>query len=125
VNNGVIVLKFFLNVSKAEQKKRFLARINEPEKNWKFSANDAKERAFWNDYMNAYEDVFNHTSTDWAPWHIIPADHKWFTRLVVADVIANKLASLDLKYPVLMEEHKQQLITAKEMLKHEPESGIK
>jgi hypothetical protein len=75
--------------------------------------------------MNAYEDVFNHTSTDWAPWHIIPADHKWFTRLVVADVIANKLASLDLKYPVLMEEHKQQLITAKEMLKHEPESGIK
>ena len=125
VNNGVIVLKFFLNVSKAEQKKRFLARINEPEKNWEFSANDAKERAFWNDYMNAYEEVFNHTSTDWAPWYIIPADHKWFTRLVVADIIANKLASLDLKYPVLMEEHKQQLITAKEMLKHEPESGIK
>lgn len=125
VNNGVIVLKFFLNVSKAEQKKRFLARINKPEKNWKFSANDVKVRAFWNDYMNAYEDVFNHTSTDWAPWHIIPADHKWFTRLVVADVIANKLASLDLKYPVLMEEHKQQLVAAKEMLEHEPELGTK
>ncbi len=125
VNNGVIVLKFFLNVSKAEQKKRFLARINQPEKNWKFSANDARERTFWNDYMNAYEDVFNHTSTDWAPWHIIPADHKWFTRLVVADIVSSKLASLDLKYPILEEEHQQQLTDAKEMLEREPESGTK
>ncbi len=75
--------------------------------------------------MNAYEDVFNHTSTAWAPWRIIPADHKWFTRLVIADVIANKLASLDLKYPVLKEEHQQQLIAAKEMLEREPESRAK
>ncbi len=75
--------------------------------------------------MNAYENAFNHTSTDWAPWHIIPADHKWFTRLVVADIISNKLASLDLKYPVLKEEHQQQLLAAKEMLAREPESGIK
>ena len=119
VNNGVIVLKFFLNVSKAEQKKRFLARINQPEKNWKFSASDAKERDCWNDYMNAFEEAFNHTSTDWAPWHIIPADHKWFTRMVVADIVCNKLASLDLKYPILKEEHQQQLIVAKELLEHE------
>ena len=119
VNNGIVILKFFLNVSKAEQKKRFLARIEQPEKNWKFSASDSKERSFWNDYMNAYEKVFNHTSTDWAPWYIIPADHKWFTRMVVADIICNKLASLDLKYPVLDEEHQQELLTAKEMLERE------
>ena len=119
VNNGVIILKFFLNVSKAEQKKRFLDRIDRPEKNWKFSANDAKERAFWDDYMTAFEEAFNHTSTDWAPWHIIPADHKWFTRLVVADIVCHKLASLDLRYPVLKEEHQKQLLAAKEMLEHE------
>jgi PPK2 family polyphosphate:nucleotide phosphotransferase len=118
-NNGVVVLKFFLNVSKNEQKKRFLARINQAEKNWKFSANDVKERTFWDDYMKAYEDVFNHTSTEHAPWYVIPADHKWFTRLAVADIICNKLASLDLKYPVLQEEHKQQLLQAKAMLEAE------
>jgi PPK2 family polyphosphate:nucleotide phosphotransferase len=119
VDNGVIILKFFLNVSKAEQKKRFLARINQPEKNWKFSDNDVKERSFWDDYMKAYEDVFNHTSTEAAPWHIIPADHKWFTRLAVADIICNKLASLDLKYPTLKEEHRQKLVKAKQMLEAE------
>ncbi|KAM3093137.1 polyphosphate kinase 2 family protein [Phormidesmis sp. 146-35] len=119
VDNGIIILKFFLNVSKSEQKKRFLARINQPEKNWKFSANDAKERGFWDDYMNAYEDVFNHTSTEAAPWYIIPADHKWFTRLAVADIICTKLASLDLQYPALKEEHRQQLLKAKQMLENE------
>lgn len=119
VNNGVVILKFFLNVSKEEQKKRFLARITQPEKNWKFSASDAKERAFWNDYMNAYEEVFNHTSTDWAPWYVIPADHKWFTRLAVADIICTKLAALNLKYPTLREEHRQQLLKAKELLESE------
>lgn len=116
VNNGIIVLKFFLNVSKDEQKKRFLARIDEPEKNWKFSVSDAKERGFWDDYMSAYEDVFNHTSTAWAPWHIIPADHKWFTRLVVADIIASKLKSLNLKYPTLTKKHQQELSEAKKVL---------
>ncbi|HZB46939.1 MAG TPA: polyphosphate kinase 2 family protein [Pyrinomonadaceae bacterium] len=120
VRNGVHVLKFFLNVSKEEQKQRFLARINTPEKNWKFSVNDAKERAFWDDYMHAFEDAFNHTSTEWAPWHIIPADHKWFTRAAVADIIISKLESLDLSYPQLSEAHLQNLQKAKELLESEP-----
>lgn len=119
VNNGVIVLKFFLNVSKAEQKKRFLARIDSPEKNWKFSVNDVRERAFWDDYMAAYEQVFHHTSTAWAPWYIIPADRKWFTRLVVADIICSKLKELNLKYPTVSEESQQQLLRSKEMLEAE------
>ncbi|MBW4565131.1 MAG: polyphosphate kinase 2 family protein [Mojavia pulchra JT2-VF2] len=119
VNNGVVILKFFLNVSKSEQKKRFLARIETPEKNWKFSANDARERAFWDDYMNAYEDVFSNTSTEWAPWYIIPADRKWFTRLAVADIICTKLQELNLKYPTVSEEHRQQLLAAKQMLETE------
>ena len=121
VRNGVHVLKFFLNVSKEEQKQRFLARINTPEKNWKFSVNDAKERAFWDDYMHAFEDAFNHTSTEWAPWHIIPADHKWFTRAAVADIIIAKLKSLDLAYPQLSEAHMQNLQKAKELLESEPQ----
>ena len=119
VNNGVIILKFFLNVSKSEQKKRFLDRIESPEKHWKFSANDVKERAFWDDYMTAYEEVFNHTSTEWAPWYIIPADRKWFTRLVVADIICTKLQNLNLQYPTVTEEHKQQLLQAKSLLEQE------
>ncbi|QSJ20500.1 polyphosphate kinase 2 family protein [Nostoc sp. UHCC 0702] len=119
VNNGIIVLKFFLNVSKLEQKKRFLARIDSPDKNWKFSVNDVKERAFWDDYMDAYEEVFNNTSSSWAPWHIIPADRKWFTRLVVADIICTKLESLKLKYPTVSDEDKQRLVQAKHMLEQE------
>lgn len=119
VNNGIVVLKFFLHLSKEEQKRRFLARINTPEKNWKFSVSDAKERAHWDEYMEAFEDVFNHTSTEWAPWHIIPADHKWFTRTVVADVIVEKLKSLKLSYPVVSPEHRQQLLEAKQLLESE------
>ncbi|MBD2335869.1 polyphosphate kinase 2 family protein [Calothrix sp. FACHB-156] len=119
VNNGIVILKFFLNVSKSEQKKRFLARIESPEKNWKFSANDVRERAFWDDYMSAYEDVFQNTSTEWAPWYIIPADHKWFTRLTVADIICTKLKALNLKYPTLSEEYQQQLLQAKQILESE------
>lgn len=114
--NGIVVLKFFLNVSKGEQKKRFLDRINRPEKNWKFSANDLNERAYWDKYMQAYGDVFNHTSTEWAPWYIIPADRKWFTRLVVADIICNRLASLKLSYPTVSKADKKQLLQAKEKL---------
>ncbi|MFN9675254.1 MAG: polyphosphate kinase 2 family protein [Microcystis sp.] len=129
VNNGVIVLKFFLNVSKEEQKKRFLERIDRPEKNWKFSENDVKERAFWDDYMKAYEEVFNHTSTEWAPWYIIPAgrnalatrERKWFTRLAVGAVIYHTLESLGLKYPTVTEEHRQALLKAKEILENEPD----
>lgn len=118
-NNGTVILKFFLHLSKEEQKRRFLARINTPEKNWKFSLSDAKERAHWDKYMEAFEDVFNHTSTEWAPWHIIPADHKWFTRAVVGDVIIEKLKSLKLSYPVLSEEHQQELLEAKHLLESE------
>jgi PPK2 family polyphosphate:nucleotide phosphotransferase len=119
VDNGIIVLKFFLNVSKKEQKKRFLERINLPEKNWKFSAADVRERAFWDDYMNAYEEMFEHTSTDYAPWHIIPADNKWFTRLAVVDSICSKLKELKLHYPVVTEAHQQELLKAKELLENE------
>lgn len=119
VRNGIVVLKFFLHVSKEEQKRRFLKRITTPEKNWKFSVSDVKERAFWDEYMKAYEEVFNHTSTSWAPWHIIPADHKWFTRAAVADIIVAKLKSLNLKYPVVTEAHRQELLKAKELLENE------
>jgi polyphosphate kinase 2 (PPK2 family) len=121
VDNGVIVLKFFLNVSKSEQKKRFLERIEYPEKNWKFSDSDVKERAFWDDYMNAYEEVFNNTSTKAAPWYIIPADRKWFTRLVVANIICTKLEELNLQYPIVSDEHRQQLLEAKRILEQEDE----
>jgi PPK2 family polyphosphate:nucleotide phosphotransferase len=121
VNNGIHVLKFFLNVSKEEQKRRFLARIDTPEKNWKFSVGDAKEREHWDEYMEAFEDAFNHTSTKHAPWHIIPADHKWFTRAAVADVIVAKLKSMNLSYPVVDEIHRQNLLKAKELLESEPE----
>ena len=118
-NNGIHVLKFFLNVSKNEQKKRFLDRINRPEKNWKFSLSDAKERAHWDDYMAAYEDAITHTSTDWAPWHVIPADRKWFMRLAVAFFIYDKMQSLDLAYPVVEPHHRQLLQEAKIMLEKE------
>jgi PPK2 family polyphosphate:nucleotide phosphotransferase len=119
VNNGVIVLKFFLNLSQEEQKKRFLERLEMPQKNWKFSVNDAKEREFWDDYMKAYEETLNHTSTPWAPWYIIPADHKWFTRLAVADIICVKLKELNLKYPKVTEEQKQELRTIKALLENQ------
>ncbi|MEZ5578950.1 MAG: polyphosphate kinase 2 family protein [Candidatus Competibacteraceae bacterium] len=93
--NGVVILKFFLNVSKEEQKKRFLERIDRPEKNWKFSTADAKERAFWDDYQNAYEDCLNRTSTEWAPWFVVPADNKWFTRLTVSEIVVRTLKRLN------------------------------
>ncbi len=97
--NGVLVLKFFLHVSKKEQKRRFLDRIEKPEKNWKFSSNDVKEREFWNDYMKAYEEMIQNTATREAPWYVVPADHKWFTRVVVAAAVIEAMASLDLAYP--------------------------
>ena len=115
-DNGVVVLKFFLNVSKAEQKRRFLARIEEEDKNWKFSVNDAKERAFWDDYMRAYEDVFSNTSTEHAPWHVIPANHKWFTRLAVAAIVYNALERLDLHYPKMTAARKAELQDVRKLL---------
>ena len=119
VRNGVAVLKFFLNVSREEQRRRFLARLDTPKKNWKFSLSDVKERAHWNDYQKAFEAVFNHTSTGWAPWYVIPADHKWFTHVAVADIINSKLKSLNLKYPTVSKERMQELQIAREMLEKE------
>src|SRR5215207_3231806 len=117
--NGTHILKFFLNVSKKEQKKRFLSRIEETDKNWKFSMGDVKERGFWDDYMKAYADAIGNTSTRHAPWYIIPADKKWFTRLAVSEVIVQKLESMNLRYPEVSEAHKAELAEAKKMLEGE------
>jgi PPK2 family polyphosphate:nucleotide phosphotransferase len=117
--NGTHVVKFFLNVSKDEQKKRFLARIDEPDKNWKFSAGDAKERAHWDEYMNAYAAAMSSTSTARSPWYIIPADKKWFTRLAVSEVLVQSLKALGLKYPTVTEEHRADLAEAKNLLENE------
>ena len=115
-DNGIVILKFYLNVSKEEQKRRFLARIDLDEKNWKFSVNDARERQYWDDYMEAYEDVFTHTSTKAAPWYIIPADNKWFMRYAVAAIINHRLEKLDLVYPTLTKEKKNELLEARKVL---------
>jgi PPK2 family polyphosphate:nucleotide phosphotransferase len=118
-NNGVVIIKFFLHVSEAEQKKRFLERIEEPQKHWKFSAEDIKERDRWDNYQAAYTDIFNHTSTKAAPWYIIPADRKWFTRLAVADIICSRLKELDLAYPQISDEQRAKLADAKKILDRE------
>ena len=97
--NGVVILKFFLHVSTKEQKRRFLARIDDPLKNWKFSSADANERDRWDDYMEAYEDMIRHTASEDAPWYVIPADNKWFTRMAVAAVVIDALTQLKLEYP--------------------------
>lgn len=117
--NGTIVRKFFLHVSKEEQKKRFLERIDNPEKNWKFSSADAKERGYWNEYMKAYEDMIRNTATKDSPWYVIPADNKWFTRLVVAAAVIDALSSLDLKYPNVGESQLKELADAKTLLESE------
>ena len=117
--NGTVVLKFFLHVSKDEQKRRFLERLDRPEKNWKFSASDLAERGYWNQYMEAYEDALSATSTDWAPWYVVPADHKWVTRAVVADVLTSAVLGLDLKFPEVSEEHRKGLAAARKKLESE------
>lgn len=114
--NGVLIRKFFLHVSRDEQKKRFLERIDEPEKNWKFSAADATERGHWDEYMAAYEKAIRETATPEAPWYVVPADNKWFTRVVVGAAIVDALASLDLHYPVVPPEKKAELQAAKKIL---------
>jgi PPK2 family polyphosphate:nucleotide phosphotransferase len=116
VDNGTVVLKFFLHVSKEEQKRRFLARIEEPEKNWKFALGDVRERSHWDEYMRAYEDAFTHTSTTYAPWYIIPADHKWFMRLAVAAIMHRTLHDLDLQYPNVSALKAAELQQARELL---------
>jgi PPK2 family polyphosphate:nucleotide phosphotransferase len=114
--NGMAILKFFLHVSKEEQKKRFLERIEEPEKNWKFSRSDVKEREHWNDYMEAYEDMIRNTATKAAPWYVVPADNKWFARIVVAAAVIDALDSLDLKYPKADDRKLKELAAAKRAL---------
>jgi PPK2 family polyphosphate:nucleotide phosphotransferase len=114
--NGIIVRKFFLHVSKKEQKQRFLDRIDDPLKNWKFSSNDASERDYWDDYMKAYEEMIQETSTKYAPWYVVPADNKWFTRVIVASAVIETLDSLDLAYPELDESKLKELAAAKKKL---------
>lgn len=117
--NGTVILKFFLHVSKKEQKKRFLERIDDQSKNWKFSLDDLKERSFWDKYQQAYEDAISATSTDYAPWFIVPADNKWFTRLVIAGIIYQEFEKLKLNYPVLSDEQKAKLQEARVKLMQE------
>ena len=117
--NGVIVRKIFLNVSHAEQKRRFLDRIDNPEKNWKFSAADARERAYWDDYMEAYEEAISNTSTPACPWYVVPADNKWYTRVVVAAIVVETLASLSLGYPKVNQAKLKELATVRRTLMRE------
>ncbi|HET7441253.1 MAG TPA: polyphosphate kinase 2 family protein [Terriglobales bacterium] len=117
--NGIVVRKFFLNLSRKEQKKRFLKRLEQPEKNWKFSASDIHERKYWDDYMEAYEDMIRHTSTPDAPWYAVPADNKWFTRVVVAAAVVDALEELDLDYPKLDSQHRKELQAARLILEKE------
>jgi len=117
--NGTLVLKFFLNVSKDEQRKRFLERVDEPGKRWKFSMNDVAERNLWPKYQAAYEEVIRETSTPEAPWFVVPADHKWFTRIVVAGVLVKELETLDLKYPKISGKALKELKKAEKALKAE------
>jgi PPK2 family polyphosphate:nucleotide phosphotransferase len=117
--NGVVIRKFFLHVSEGEQKKRFLDRIHNPAKNWKFSSADSRERGFWKDYMDAYEQMIRNTATEYAPWYVIPADNKWFTRIAVAAVVIDALASLDLQYPEVSEAQRKELAIAEKALNGE------
>jgi PPK2 family polyphosphate:nucleotide phosphotransferase len=117
--NGVVIRKFFLNLSKTEQKKRFLSRLDEPSKNWKFSAADIAERERWSDYMTAYEEMIQHTATVHAPWYVVPADKKWYTRLVVSAAIIDALDDLNLKYPVVSAAQRKELKAARVALEHE------
>jgi PPK2 family polyphosphate:nucleotide phosphotransferase len=114
--NGILVLKFFLHVSKEEQQKRFLARIDDTSKNWKFSLNDVREREHWDEYMDAYEQTIRHTASKRAPWYVVPADNKWFTRLVVASAIVENMNALDLEYPSLNQDELNALDEAKKAL---------
>ncbi|MCB0555654.1 MAG: polyphosphate kinase 2 family protein [Phaeodactylibacter sp.] len=119
VENGATVLKFFLHLSKKEQKKRFLERIDNPDKNWKFSYGDIQERGFWDDYQQAYEDAINRTSTSYAPWHIIPADHKWFSRVAIGSIIVKALEEMNIQMPALSADERALLQKGKEKLREE------
>ena len=117
--NGIVIRKFFLNVSREEQRKRFLSRLDEPEKNWKFSESDVREREHWDDYMEAYEDMISHTATEDAPWFVVPADQKWFTRVVVASAVEETLKGLNLSFPEVPESRRKELAKARTFLLNE------
>lgn len=117
--NGVVTLKFFLNVSKEEQKRRFMARLDEPAKNWKFSLADVDERGHWDAYQDAYDEAIRHTATPWAPWYVVPADNKWFTRLVVAAAVVDAIGRLELHYPRVNEAQRKALAVARKRLDRE------
>jgi len=119
VRNGTLVIKLFLNLSKKEQKKRFLERLENPDKHWKFSEADLAERAHWDDYKKAFEDALGATSTKWAPWYVIPADHKWVSRTLIADILTSSIQSLDLEFPKVSEEKHAKLAAAKKQLEQE------
>jgi PPK2 family polyphosphate:nucleotide phosphotransferase len=121
--NGVVVKKFFLNVSQQEQRRRFLSRLDEPDKNWKFSEADVREREHWDDYMHAYEDMIQHTATEVAPWHVVPADHKWFARMVVASVIIDALENLKLAIPKIDAKRREELNSARKILLNENDTS--
>lgn len=114
--NGVLPIKFFLNISKKTQLKRLLKRLDKPNKNWKFSDDDLKERLLWDDYQKAYDDMLRHTSTEHAPWHVIPADNKWYTRVAVAEVLVQRLEELDLRFPVVSDERREALKVLRQKL---------
>jgi polyphosphate kinase 2 (PPK2 family) len=114
--NGTLILKFFLHVSKNEQRKRFIQRIDDEKKNWKFSLADLKEREYWDQYQKAYEDALSHTSTTQAPWFVIPADDKWYTRIIIGSIIDNQFRKLNLEYPKVSATDKVDLLKAKEVL---------
>ena len=117
--NGTVIIKFFLNVSKKEQRQRFLERLEDPRKHWKFSSADLAERGFWDQYMKAYEDAIGATSTEWAPWYVIPADHKWMARAAVASILTDTICSLGLEFPKISGEQHKALIHAKKQLQNE------
>lgn len=119
VRNGTVILKFFLHVSKKEQKRRFLERLQNPEKHWKFSTADLAERAYWNEYMGAYEEALTATSTEWAPWYVVPADNKWVTRAVVADILTSTIRALGLRFPEVTPAQQLALAEAKKKLEGE------
>jgi polyphosphate kinase 2 (PPK2 family) len=117
--NGIAVVKFFLHLSKKEQKRRFMERLETPDKNWKFSAADVKERGFWDAYQEAYEEAIRATATEYAPWHVVPADHKWFTRLVVSQALVKELKAMKLEYPIVSGAEKKALGEARRKLERE------
>jgi PPK2 family polyphosphate:nucleotide phosphotransferase len=123
-DNGIKVVKVFLNLSKEEQRRRFLARIDVPEKNWKFSANDAHERRYWHDYQHAFSQMLSATSTEWAPWYVVPADRKWMARLSVAAILAHTLIEIDPQFPTVDDDSRKALAVAKKTLEEEAPKGV-